>query len=260
MSINLVQYSQVRQTLSVSKSLKASFFIAERGTRMNYLWSRIREVPRWGWAFGIVYFALQYGMYRLGELLSRVLGTVSYAFPCKIPVLDDLFPLVPAFAVIYLYSYFFWICGPIAVSLTKKRNFVNYICGLSLAYIIGFLFFIFLPTYMDRTAEGLMEAAKQPGIFNAMLATIYAADGSEYAFNLFPSYHCLISLYCYLGVRGQEEISRGFKIYSLVMVVLICLSTIYTKQHYVIDMVGGLGIAFFCYNLMGRLDPGKRWE
>ena len=146
------------------------------------------------------------------------------------------------------------------MSLTKKRNFVNYICGLSLAYLIGFLFFVFLPTYMDRTAEGLMEAAKQPGIFNAMLATIYAADGSEYAFNLFPSYHCLISLYCYLGVRGQEEISRGFQIYSLVMVVLICLSTVLTKQHYVIDMVGGFGIAFFCYNLMGRLDPGKRWE
>ena len=227
---------------------------------MKRFWETVKSIPRWGWIVGFVYFGLQYGMYRLGELLSRVLGTVSYAFPCKIPVLDDLFPLVPAFAVIYLSSYFFWICGPIAVSLTKKRNFVNYICGLSLSYLIGFLFFVFLPTYMDRTAEGLMEAAKQPGIFNAMLATIYAADGSEYAFNLFPSYHCLISLYCYLGVRKQPEISKGFQVYSLVMVVLICLSTLFTKQHYIIDMVGGLGISLACYALMHRLDPGRKYQ
>ena len=49
------------------------------------------------------------------------------------------------------------------------------------------------------------------------------------AFNLFPSYHCLISTYCYLGVRKQPEISRGFRIYSLVMAALIGLSTLLTK-------------------------------
>jgi membrane-associated phospholipid phosphatase len=175
-------------------------------------------------------------------------------------VIDDLFPVIPVFVVIYLFSYVFWICGPIAVSLTAKRNFVNYICGLSLAYVIGFLFFVFLPTCMDRTAEGLMAIAAEPGFFNQLLATVYAADGSTLAFNLFPSYHCLISLYCYLGVRKQPEISKGFQVYSLVMVVLICLSTLFTKQHYIIDMVGGLGISLACYALMHRLDPGRKYQ
>jgi membrane-associated phospholipid phosphatase len=160
--------------------------------------------------------------------------------------------------VIYLFSYIFWIMGPIAVSLTKKRNFVNYILGLSLAYIIGFLIFTFMPTYMDRAKEGIMAIAGQPGIFNGLLKTIYAADGSNLAFNLFPSYHCLISLYCYLGVRKQK-IARWFQNYSLIMTVLICLSTLFTKQHYIIDMVLGLGISIACYMLMNRLDPGKKY-
>ncbi len=227
---------------------------------MKAILRTLRSVPRWGWAFGFGYFALQYGMYRLGAWLSRVIGTIDYAFPCKIPVIDDLFPVIPVFVVIYLFSYVFWICGPIAVSLTAKRNFVNYICGLSLAYVIGFLFFVFLPTCMDRTAEGLMAIAAEPGFFNQLLATVYAADGSTLAFNLFPSYHCLISLYCYLGVRKQPEISKGFQVYSLVMVVLICLSTLFTKQHYIIDMVGGLGISLACYALMHRLDPGRKYQ
>ena len=226
---------------------------------MKAILRTLRSVPRWGWAFGFGYFALQYGMYRLGAWLSRVIGTIDYAFPCKIPVIDDLFPVIPVFVVIYLFSYVFWICGPVAVSLTKKRNFINYIVGLSLAYIIGFLIFIFMPTYMDRAAEGIMDIAKQPGLFNRMLGVIYGADGSNLAFNLFPSYHCLISLYCYLGVRKQPEISKGFRAYSLIMTLLICLSTVFTKQHYFIDIIGGLSISILCYILVGRLDPGKKY-
>jgi membrane-associated phospholipid phosphatase len=105
-----------------------------------------------------------------------------------------------------------------------------------------------------------MAIAAEPGFFNQLLATVYAADGSTLAFNLFPSYHCLISLYCYLGVRKQPEISKGFQVYSLVMVVLICLSTLFTKQHYIIDMIGGLGISLACYALMHRLDPGRKYQ
>lgn len=226
---------------------------------MKQFWEKVKAIPRWGWFFGFLYFGLQYGMYRLAEWISRLIGTVSYSFAPKIPAIDDAIPVIPVFAVIYLFSYVFWICGPVAVSLTKKRNFINYIVGLSLAYIIGFLIFIFMPTYMDRAAEGIMDIAKQPGLFNRMLGVIYGADGSNLAFNLFPSYHCLISLYCYLGVRKQPEISKGFRAYSLIMTLLICLSTVFTKQHYFIDIIGGLSISILCYILVGRLDPGKKY-
>ncbi len=225
---------------------------------MKRIRERIKKIPLWGIAAGIGYFALQYGMYRLAELLSRVMGTAEHAIACKIPAIDDRIPIVPVWSVIYLYSYVFWIMGPMAVSLTRKRNFINYICGLTLAYLIGFLFFVFMPTYMDRNAEGLMEAAMRPGVFPRLLKIIYATDGSGKAYNLFPSYHCLISVYCYLGVRKQPEISPGFRSYSLVMAILISLSTVLTKQHYFIDVPGGIAVSVGCYALMERLDLGKR--
>ncbi|MBO4838676.1 MAG: phosphatase PAP2 family protein [Lachnospiraceae bacterium] len=220
---------------------------------------KAKKIPRYGWILAFVYFGLQYGMYRLGDWISRLIGTIDRAFEPKIPFIDDAIPLIPAFAVIYLFSYVFWIRGPMVASLTKKRNFVNYIAGLSLAYIIGFLFFVFMPTCMDRVREGLLDAAARPGFFNWLLSIIYGADGSRYGFNLFPSYHCLISLYCYLGIRKQPEVSRGFRIYSAVMTVLICASTVFTKQHYFIDIPGGLLIALGCYLLMNKLDPGSKW-
>ncbi|MBR6349947.1 MAG: hypothetical protein IKR67_05295, partial [Lachnospiraceae bacterium] len=64
--------------------------------------------------------------------------------------------------------------------------------------------------------------------------------------------------YCYLGVRKQPEISKGFRIYSLVMTILICLSTVFTKQHYFIDIFGGLAISIICYLVVGKLDPGGK--
>lgn len=220
----------------------------------------LKKIPKWGWLVGLLYFVLQYSMYRLADFLSRVTGTINWAFCPKIPAIDDAIPLLAPFVVIYIFSYVFWICGPIAVSLTSRRNFTNYIIGLSCAYVVGFLIFLFAPTFMDRGAEGLMEAAAGPGLFNKLLSVVYSSDGSQLAFNLFPSYHCLISLYCYLGVRRQPEISRGFRIYSLIMTVLICMSTVFTKQHYAIDIVGGLSISLLCYFVVGKLDPGKKLE
>ena len=215
--------------------------------------SKVKRIPWWGILAGFGFFALQRGMYRLGDFVSRVTGTIDHAFACKIAAIDDLIPVVPVFIVIYVYSFIFWICGPMAVSLTKKRNFINFCIYMLLAYFIGFLFFAFVPTYMDRVAEGLMKVGENKDIFSKLLFMIYQADGSEMAFNLMPSYHCLISACCYFGVKDQEEISKGFQKYSLMMTILICISTLFTKQHYIIDVVTGVGISIGCYLLMNRI-------
>lgn len=225
---------------------------------MRRFLDRVRAVPLWGWGFGLLLLALEYGLYRLGAFLSVTLGMASHAFPCKLPAIDDRIPVIPVFVLIYLFSYVFWICGPAAVSLTGRRNFVNFIAGLSLAFGVGFLFFVFLPTCMDRAEEGLLETVGKPGLFRRILGIVYAADGGERGVNLFPSYHCLASVCCYLGVRKRPEISRGYRIYSLVMTVLISLSAVLTKQHYLADAAGGVGIAVLCSALVRRLDPGKR--
>ena len=227
---------------------------------MKQFIDKVKRIPWWGYFAGIGFFALQRLMYRLGDFISRITGTIDHAFACKIPFIDDMIPVVPVFIVIYVYSFIFWICGPIAVSITRKKNFVNFCVYMLLAYFVGFLFFAFVPTYMDRVAEGLMKVGENKDIFSKLLFTIYQADGGEMAFNLMPSYHCLISACCYFGVRKQEEISRGFQNYSLIMTVLICISTLFTKQHYIIDVVLGLLIAWLCYVLVEKLDPGRKFE
>ena len=225
---------------------------------MKRLLKEIKAVPLYGWIAGVGFFAAQWGLYRLAHLICVSLGTFDDAVLLKIPAIDDAFPVVPIFVVIYLYSFVFWVLGPVIASRGSKKNFINYVITITAAYLVGFIVLVCLPTYMDRAAEGLMDYADKSGLLNQVLYSVYASDGGQIAFNLFPSFHCLISTLCYLGVMRQKEIHIGIRIYSLVMAVLICLSTLYTKQHYIPDVMSGVGIPVVCYIIIQKINPGER--
>ncbi|MDO4460378.1 MAG: phosphatase PAP2 family protein [Clostridia bacterium] len=219
-----------------------------------------KKIPKYGYVFAVVYFLLEMFCYSFGNFLANVIGTAENPIIPKIPCIDDKIPYIGCFITIYFFSYIFWLMGTLATSMTKKRNFVNYLFGLSIAYLIGFLIFVFFPTGMDRVAEGLIDISNGTGLNALSLRVMYALDGGNNAFNLFPSFHCMISTYCYLGVRKQPEISRGYRIFSLVMTVLICASTLFVKQHYFVDVVGGVGLAVITHIIAGLINPGKRFE
>ena len=215
---------------------------------------KVKSVPLSGWAAGLFFLFLEYGMYLLGTFLARVTGTMNWAFAPKIPFIDDNIPFIGVFVIIYIYSYVFWVCGPAAVSLTGKKNFTNFVVALLASYVVGFLFFVFMPTYIDRAAEGVYRYTEGPGAIAWMLRFIYSNDGAgDIGYNLFPSYHCLISMCCYLGVRKRPEISKGFRVYSFIMTVLICMSTVFIKQHYFMDIVGGLAVPAICFAVVYRI-------
>lgn len=225
---------------------------------MRKLVDTIKRIPTYGWVCAVLYFIIQYSMYLLADLVSRMTSAVNHAWSPRIPFIDDNIPLVGVFVLIYVFSYAFWVFAPLAVSLTKKENFYNYVIGIASAHLIAFLILAFAPTYMDRVSEGLLEAAEGRGLIKALLRFVYYGDGGAMASNLFPSDHCLISMYCYLGIRKQPEISKGFKIYTFVMAILIFLSTLFTRQHYFLDVVSGIGISLLCYVIVQRIDPGKK--
>ena len=220
---------------------------------------KLRKVPLYGWLTGIGHIATEYSLYLLAHVLSELIGTSSHAWCPKIPVIDDKIGVVAIFSVIYVYAYFFWFCGPVAVSLTGKRHYTNFAVGLFASYLVGFFTFLLAPSYMDRVAEGILPYADGNSLTAFLLRFVYYGDGGAMGRDMFPSFHCLISVYCYLGVRRQPAIKKWYRVYSLVMAILICLSTLLIKQHYVLDVVGGVGLALISYAIVQRIDPGKRF-
>ena len=70
--------------------------------------------------------------------------------------------------------------------------------------------------------------------------------------NLFPSVHCLVSWFCYIGIRRNTAIPLWYRRCSCVMAILVFISTLAVKQHVVIDIVGAVVLAEVCLRL-GRI-------
>lgn len=224
---------------------------------MNRFRSNFEQIPRWGWITAIYCFALQCLFYFSTSFIIKKTGTSAHAIIPKIPVIDDRIPLIPAFVLIYWYSWPFWFCGTLRMSLTDKKNFINWLIAFTIAYFIGFLSFCLVPTYVDRYIEGLFAVATRNGFFNRMLWITYTFDSGRIAFNCCPSYHCLYSMMLFMGVRKQEGIPKGFRIYTLIVATLIFMSTVLTKQHYIVDVFGGVGLAVICTLLVEKWNPSK---
>ncbi|MBQ7173190.1 MAG: phosphatase PAP2 family protein [Clostridia bacterium] len=207
---------------------------------------------------GILTLILQHAFYLAGHYLASWFGIPP--FSPKIP-LDDFFPIISIFILPYVWSYAYWAMGPMVVSKCEKQHFADYMAANLFACIIGMLLLAFFPTYMDRVAEGLFEETANQGFFSFdwLRKFWYSLDGSETAYNLLPSFHCINSTLCFLGVMGRKEISKGYRVYSLLLSLLIFASTLYVKQHYFLDVIAGVVLAIPIYFLCKKFHLGRIW-
>lgn len=87
------------------------------------------------------------------------------------------------------------------------------------------------------------------GFWNQAMIWLYSIDVAD---NLFPSIHCLVSWFCFLGIRGRQEIPKWYQYLSCVIAVCVFLSTLMTKQHVVWDVAGGVILAQICFTVFGK--------
>ncbi len=213
-----------------------------------------RKIRLYAIIIGVAYLILQHCFYLAGHYLAEWIG--FEAFLPKI-AWDDKIPILSVFIIPYIWSYLYWAMGPMAVSVCEKRHFADYMAANLLSCIGGMLLLAFFPTYMDRAAEGLYVVGEHPTVFDKLRQFWYSLDGATLAYNLLPSFHCINSTLCYLGVAGRREIPRWYRIYSLLTTLLIYASTVYVKQHYVLDIFAGVALALLVYLLCKKYHLGR---
>lgn len=164
---------------------------------------------------------------------SRVLTTNWHHVNAAI-FIDGYIPFVPWTVSIYFICYIFWIANYIMGSRQDRKEAFRFISADFLAKTVCLLFFLLIPTTSVRP-EVIGE-----GIWNQLMLHLYNTDAAD---NLFPSIHCLTSWFCYIGVRKNKNIPKPYIIFSLLFAISVCVSTVTTKQHVIIDVIGGIGLA-----------------
>lgn len=196
------------------------------------LWSErnslasFRLDPWWSWALlGTGMFGLWAGSYFL-------VGAITDPDRVRLlpPVLDKFIPFRSEFVWLYLCVYPMFILPFFRVGrATLHRLVIGYLVMFTVSYTI----FLMMPVAFDRP----VLPDSPPDFSTWALQIVY---GKDPPWNCMPSTHCAVAL-----LAGLALWESGFAVgvFGLYTAVAIGISTLYTKQHYIVDMAAGFLLA-----------------
>ena len=188
-------------------------------------------------AFAIALLANQIP-YQIARLLSRGMDHYDLSLP-----IDAAVPFLPWTVSIYFFGCFiFWFFLYRRVAALPRQTADRFFCANLLGKIICIFFFVFLPTGITR------PELTEPGFWNLFLRLVYRLDDP---YNLFPSLHCFIAWLCWTGIRGNRQVSALWRVSALLMGIIVCISTLTTRQHVILDVAGGILLSELCWLLAG---------
>ncbi len=152
----------------------------------------------------------------------------------KLPI--DVFPL----SVIWVVPYILWYplvatAGLWLVLKSEERLFRAFSAGFILTCTLGVLTFYMFPTYI------IDPALPGTDIFSKTLLFLQSIDG-DYA--AFPSAHIYVTVI--LVLFFDRWFPRYRRLWWFIYI-MIALSTLFTQQHYILDVVGGTVYAWIGY-------------
>ncbi|HRJ43187.1 MAG: phosphatase PAP2 family protein [Caldilineaceae bacterium] len=163
---------------------------------------------------------------------------------------DAYIPLWPLWVVPYALYWPLWLAAYAWAALRMEEKLYRALIVASvLATATAISTFALYPTYVIRPALVGTDWATE------WMRILYATDG---VFNAFPSGHVylttVLALFFSLWHPRWRWVWAGF-------VVVVILSTLFTAQHYLPDIFGGLGLAWASYRVgvwwMGLENVGR---
>lgn len=157
--------------------------------------------------------------------------------------LDAQIPFVPAFIIPYLSWYPFIIIMLIVILVNNRKTYYRTLIALCLGLIVCYIIYYFYQTTVPR------PPITEQGILYSLVRFTYLTDNP---FNCFPSIHVLTTYLIWRGALDCNSLSKLMRLFTSFMFVAIVLSTLFVKQHYVLDIAAAIFIAEVLYFITGK--------
>lgn len=164
---------------------------------------------------------------------------------------DHAIPVRSEWVLVYVLSYVYWVAGYIAISRVSRSRCRQLCRADYIAKVICAACFIFIPVTIER------PVLENSGLFNGLLNLIYFFDSP---YSLFPSMHCLFSWLIARMLVEMDEFPKWIKWGAAIFSVLVFISTLYTRQHYIADVLGGIVVAEAVHQISRITEKRKNRE
>ncbi|MBT3181605.1 MAG: phosphatase PAP2 family protein [Deltaproteobacteria bacterium] len=179
----------------------------------------------------INWFLLMLGYFTAGYMtINWITSQKTFFYDLSLPFEHGI-PFIPAFILGYACVY-----GGMAVACAIIDNVSDWqraIVGFFIATTVCYLFFMLVPVKMTMRPD----VSAMTGFHASLTNLIFHVD---LPYNCFPSLHVTYPTFATLIVWKNHKVARWA---VLAMAVIVAISVIFVKQHYVADVIAGLCVA-----------------
>lgn len=217
---------------------------------MNEQYVRQKRLVQWLKENHYAYWSVCLFLIIFLYLLPECLITTGYT-PTELAV-DGLIPFLPGF--VYFYILWFPLLVGTGLWLLIKDGFGyrRYMIFLTISYAMCAAIYLSFPNGQDLRPDAL-EANR---LSTWILSQLYQIDTNT---NVLPSLHVVGSIGAAAAICTTPTIKcRGFKAVTVILSVLISVSTVFVKQHALLDVAAGLVVGFLVYALTCLLTRRRK--
>lgn len=166
--------------------------------------------------------------------------------------IDSYIPFVEYFVVPYVMWFFFIAAVSAYFFLRDKEGFYRF----SIMMYAGMTVFLVISTLFPNGLEIRPYYFEHSNVFTDMVRTLYMTDTPT---NVFPSLHVYNTLAACVAIADSEKLKTHKVICgcAYILSVLIILSTMFIKQHSVVDVMGAFVMAYIFYRIV-YVPQGER--
>lgn len=206
----------------------------------NFQLKQINE-PQYKHLWWLLFFPIYWLRYPLIENLHP--ATQYHPIYCP---LDDLIPFQEWFIIPYM----LWMVSLLAMCvytlLYDIEAFKQYSKFLTVSMTISTIVFLVFPSCQELRPTAFPRA----NLLAEAVKLLYRADTNT---NVFPSEHAIGAIAVWIAAVHTKDLRSSGKLIILsIFMLLICLSTVFLKQHSILDVAAAVPICVFAYFLCYR--------
>lgn len=188
-----------------------------------------------------VILLLAYGLFALSYLSINLYSVGRPAHRLFLPG-EAQIPFVPAFELFYVLGYGLPIVA--VFRLPDVESLRRLLFSMALTLLVAYGTYLLFPVYFERPRL----------VVDSPVTFLLWLEYHDPSYNHFPSLHVAVAWLIYFATRNGSRWPGAL----LAVVVGIALSTVFVKQHYLVDVGYGMILSFVAWRVSGRVETMRR--